>query len=520
MYSILVVVFLLRSDITIKLDGVRCPVFSVIYFFMMFKYNSVYKMTLIHGEKRMEKKLGELLNSDLLQIYDASDEGIMIIDSQATIIYCNDLWVELCAFDHYGYSKEKMIGMSLEFFINSGIGVKAVALSALRDKRKTTSLAYSLDNKALLTTATPFFNKDGSVKYVVAFVKDESEIHNLKTNIENYQEIQNMYIDYLYHGSSRKKQIVMNDSKVKSIYVQALKISKTDATVLISGESGTGKDVLANFIHNNSQRSKGAFIAINCGAIPENLVESEFFGYEKGAFTGANKEGKRGFFEAANKGTLFLDEISELSQSMQVKLLRAIENRKITRVGGVEPVNIDVRIIAATNCDLMEKVEDGSFRLDLFYRINVIKFELPPLRERKNDVKDLVNLFIKQFNEAYIMNKSISDKAINRLLMYEWPGNIRELRNIAENLILTSINNEIDVDDVDLLIQNESRIDKNQLVIVNGIAPLREVLDEAERQLLKLVSRTRHSSSEIAEALGIDQTTASRKLKKHNIIYK
>lgn len=464
--------------------------------------------------------LNRLLDDDLLQIYETSDQGLMIMDEHATILYCNDLWVKLCAFDRYGYTKEKMIGADLSFFINTGIGIKAVALTALREKKKMTSLAYSLEQKAILTTATPLFREDGTVKCVVAFVKDESEIQNLRADIENYKEIQDMYVDYLYHGSGRKKQVVMNNAKMKTIYVQALKISGTDATILINGESGTGKDVLANFIHHHSKRQTGAFVAINCGAIPEHLMESEFFGYEKGAFTGANKEGKRGFFEAANGGTLFLDEIAELPQNMQVKLLRVLETHKITRVGGITPIDVDARIIAATNCNLAEKVKAGMFRLDLFYRINVIRFTLPPLRERREDIEDLVQLFLKQFNAFYLQHKTISSAAMRMMRVYSWYGNIRELRNVVENLILTSADDEIGVDDVAPLIQDEDIDHGQQPVTVHAVKPLKEILDEAERQLLLLTSREKHTSAEIAKLLDVDQTTALRKLKKYHIRYK
>lgn len=463
-----------------------------------------------------------MLSGELIKVYEESDEGIVIIDKDAIIVYCNDLWIELCAFDRYGYSKDSLIGTDLSYLVSSGVGVKAVALSVLKDKKKITSLAYSLDRKAILTMASPIFDENGELEYVVAFVKDESEIQNLKSSIENYEEIQNMYIEYLYHGTERQNDLVVNDPKVKKLYAKALKISTTDATVLINGESGTGKDVLANFIHNSSRRNKGPFIAVNCGAIPENLVESEFFGYERGAFTGANKEGKKGIFEAASKGTLFLDEISELPLSMQVKLLRVIETRSITHVGGVTPINVDVRIIAATNVDLLSKVRSGEFRQDLYYRINVIRLTPPPLRERKSDLEDLISLFQKQFDEKYLRNTSVTSSALKLLKEYTWPGNIRELKNVMENLVLTSIDGVIDRDDVAFLIYENSpaQMELPGLVTVHGIGNIKDVVEETERQLLQMAAMGKHSSKAIADELGIDQTTALRKLKKYNINYK
>jgi len=466
-------------------------------------------------------KLKEVLGNDFLDVYEVSEDGILIIDSEATIVYCNELWVNLCAFDKYGYTRDKMIGTDLNFYINSGIGIKAVALKALKDKKKTVSMAYSLDDKAIVTTAVPFFNEDGGVKYVVAFVKDESEIQHLKASVENVHEIQSMYIDYLYNGrGTQEKQIIMKDAKVKDIYVRALKVSNTNATILINGESGSGKDVLANFIHDHSTRNDGPFIAINCGAIPESLVESEFFGYERGAFTGASKEGKKGFFEAANKGTLFLDEIAELPVNMQIKLLRVLETQQIIRVGGTTPIDVDVRIIAATNSNLLEKVETGEFRLDLYYRINVIRFEIPPLRERSEDIEALVKMFISQFSETYVQEKDIDDDAIESLKAYNWPGNIRELRNIVESLFLMNDSGVIHQEDAREILDNERNIMNHQVVEVKNIAPLKNVVEEAERQLLVMVSKERHNSRDIAAVLEIDQTTASRKLKKYGIDYK
>ena len=225
-------------------------------------------------------------------------------------------------------------------------------------------------------------------------------------------------------------------------------IAPTDATVLITGESGTGKEVLADEIFRNSNRKNERFVKLNCASIPAQLFESELFGYEKGAFSGANAKGKPGLFELANHGTLLLDEIGDMPLDLQVKLLRAIQTKEITRIGGIKPIHLDVRIIAATNCNLKAKVADGTFRQDLFYRLNVVPIKIPPLRERKDDIEALCDFFIRKFSEKYHSSFSLTELQLDYLRSYNWPGNIRELENIMEYLVICSsgvgaVNNEM-----------------------------------------------------------------------------
>lgn len=221
--------------------------------------------------------------------------------------------------------------------------------------------------------------------------------------------------------------MIAEDLETKKLAEKAMRVAKLDTTVLLTGESGTGKEVFANFIYQNSGRVGKPFIKVNCAAIPENLIESELFGYEKGAFSGADKNGKIGLFEMANHGTLFLDEVGEIPIHLQSKLLRSIQEKEIMRVGGIKTIPVDIRFIAATNCDLKEAVSNGTFRRDLYYRLNVMPIELSPLKGRKKDIEALCIYFVDKFNVDYKMNKMISAEAMNVLQEFDWPGNIREL---------------------------------------------------------------------------------------------
>ncbi|NLS44134.1 MAG: sigma 54-interacting transcriptional regulator [Firmicutes bacterium] len=294
----------------------------------------------------------------------------------------------------------------------------------------------------------------------------------------------------------------------------AAKVAKVTTTVLIMGESGVGKEVVARFIHNASLRKAGPFITINCGAIPLNLLESELFGYEAGAFTGAKREGKPGMIEIASSGSLFLDEISSLSLDLQVKLLRVIQERRLVRVGGIRPIDVDIRIIAATNKDLVKMVEEKEFRADLFYRLNVVPLTIPPLRSRQDDIVPLIYHFMEKHNNAYGYDKTISEEARNLLTLYSWPGNVRELENLIERLVVTIEGDQIDVEDLPLYVRREKKKSTSK-VTVKGIIPLREAVEEVEKQLIKRAKEIHGTTYKTAEALGVNQSTVVRKLKKY-----
>lgn len=295
----------------------------------------------------------------------------------------------------------------------------------------------------------------------------------------------------------------------------ATKVAPVNSTILILGESGVGKEVVARFIHRQSRRRGGPFVNINCGAIPASLLESELFGYESGAFTGARREGKPGMIEVASGGTLFLDEISELPSDLQVKLLQVIQERRLTRVGGVKPIEVDIRIIAATNRDLPAMVQKGEFRADLFYRLNVVPITVPPLRERPDDVIPLIYHFLDRLNKIHEYHKTISEEAREILAAYSWPGNVREVENLIERLVVTVEGEEITAADLPQYV-HEGGIADRAGVKVGGVMPLRKAVEEVERQLIELALAEHRSTYKIAALLGVNQSTVVRKIKKYS----
>lgn len=305
---------------------------------------------------------------------------------------------------------------------------------------------------------------------------------------------------------------VGNSKEIEHVKKMALKTSKTNSNVLILGESGTGKTILAKAIHENSKLKEKAFIHVNCGAIPESLLESELFGYEKGAFTGARNEGKKGFFEVADGGTIFLDEIGDISQNLQVKLLQIIQEKSFYRVGGTDKIAVNIRIIAATNKNLEEEMIKGNFREDLYYRINVFPIWIPPLRERKEDINLLVELLLPRIcKEIGCENKRISSEAMNLILKYSWPGNIRELENILERAVNLAEGNNI--------ISSHIALKKdNRKTINDGNVPLKQLLEEQEKIAIeKTLALYGGDKKQAMEALDISKTSFYEKIKRYNI---
>ena len=311
-----------------------------------------------------------------------------------------------------------------------------------------------------------------------------------------------------------KIDLVIDDNAMKEILETIHRISQFDSTILITGDSGTGKSVLAKYIHEHSKRSKEPFVTINCGTIPETLIESELFGYTAGAFTGANKKGKAGKVEMADKGTLFLDEIGLLPLHLQTKFLQLIQEKTFTPIGALKSKNVDIRIISATNINLIDHVHKKKFREDLFYRLRVIEFNIPPLRNRQDAIAPLINCFMDQLNSKYNINKTISTHAKELLAEHNWPGNIRELQYVLENLFVTSSTNQITTDELPTIYTKRPVVDSTQqketLNFTNEV-------ENFERNLLLRVFTEQKSSYKVAKMLGISQSKASRLLRKYQI---
>ncbi|MEL7650208.1 MAG: sigma 54-interacting transcriptional regulator [Sedimentibacter sp.] len=378
------------------------------------------------------------------------------------------------------------------------------------NEKKTVCGVTRLGNteKVVLFISIPIFKSgaEKEVTHVAAVVRDLTDVIELKNKINKVE--QNLD----YYKKLQFRDTFIGDSqcmrKIKYLISQTAGI---DTTVLISGETGTGKEVVAKEILMRSNRKDKHYIRINCGAIPENLFESELFGYEKGAFTGALQKGKTGLLEMANGGTVLLDEVEVLPMSMQAKLLRTLQEHEIIRVGGTENVKIDVRILATTNMDLEEMVANKQFREDLFYRLNVITIKIPPLRERGEDITSLANAFLNKFNEKYKKSKYYEPAAITRMEMHSWPGNVRDLEHTVERLVVIGDGNKITKDEVELAINGE------RVSMDVNLESLQHAVDVTEKRVIENAVKKYKSSRKVAEVLGVSQPTIIRKAKRLGI---
>lgn len=451
------------------------------------------------------------LNRALDAIIENSYDGIYITDQDGITLYTNSAIERIT-----GIPKEYYIGKSVDQLIKRGILNASVTHKVVKLRRTVSVVQDNFAGKETLITGSPVFNAAGEIEQVVTNIRDLSDLNELMHELTKVNELNNQYkqeIEKLRKITSQDG-VVFVSNKMKMIYEIAERISDIDATVLILGETGVGKDVLARNIYNRSIRSKkGDFIKINCGAIPADLLESELFGYEGGAFTGANQKGKPGMFELAESGILFLDEVGELPLQLQVKLLRALQEREIQRIGGTKPKKIDVRIIAATNRNLSEMVKSGDFREDLFYRLNVIPITIPPLRERREDILALIDLFLTKANEQYKFSKEIDSRLKEYFYQHDWPGNVRELINIVERLVVLTDNQLLSINDLPEEYQPENRNQPN----LNASLTLKEAVERAEKEILTKAAQTYQTTYEIAEALDSSQATIVRKLKKYRL---
>ncbi|SKC36174.1 sigma-54 interaction domain-containing protein [Maledivibacter halophilus] len=457
------------------------------------------------------------LSGEMKQILEYSYDGIWITDGQSRILYMNRGNERIS-----GIKREDVLGKYTQELLDQKLFSKSAVLQVLKTCKRVTMMGYNYNTKKhVLITGNPILDKDGNIKYVLNNVRDITDLENMsrklknKENIINQQRLEIEQLKALKNDKNpRQRQgIIANSPKMRRVFELVKRVGKFDSTVLILGESGVGKEVVADSVVYYSERSKSPFIKVNCGAIPDNLLESEFFGYEKGAFTGANQKGKIGLFEMANGGTILLDEIAELPLNLQVKILRVLQEKKITRVGGTKPIDLDIRIIAATNKNIEKMVSEGRFREDLFYRLNVVTVPVPPLRERPEDIPALINLFLRKFNKKYNLDKVISTEVIDVFVDYPWPGNVRELVNVIENIVILSQEQQITTQHIPTKIFNGLSSENNK-VKVDGILPLKKAVDLLEEELIKKALKKYGTTRKAASVLKVDQSTIVRKMKK------
>ena len=454
------------------------------------------------------------LNEEFNAIFTSSYDGLYICDGEGTILRLNQAFEMIT-----GINGGELLGRNEAETVEEGIVSESLTRPVLQKKEPVTIIQKTRAGKTALATGNPVFDSEGQICRIVSNVRDITELNMLKQKLDQAESLTQHYESELetlrlrYAGSSN---MVVNSPGMRKLMEMVIRLAKVDSTVLIAGESGTGKELIAETLHRNSPRRKGPFIKVNCGAIPENLLESELFGYEAGAFTGAKKEGKPGYFELASGGILLLDEIGELPLSLQVKLLRALQSMEITRVGGTYPLKIDVRIMAATNRDLLKMVQRKQFREDLYYRLNVVPIYVPPVRDRKEDITQFVVHFMQVFNKKYQLTKRISPEVIDIFMKYDWPGNVRELENLIERLIVITPKDIITREDLPSNLSNVGSGNVPQ-VLVSGIVPLKEAVESVEKQILEKAYVEYNSTRQMAGELKVAASTIVRKAAKYGI---
>lgn len=448
---------------------------------------------------------------ELEQIIMMSFDEILVTDGDGVIIKVNKKCEEL-----YGLPSSALIGRKTVDLAKEQVFTPSLTPLVKKQRKKMSCVQKTRTGKQLYVIGTPLFNESGDIYRIIFNSREASEIEILRDQLTQTEMLLDHYkseIHQLRNVLNAKKEIIYQSKEMDAVYQLAKKIANVDSTILITGETGVGKGMIARFIHQNSLRKDKSMVEINCGAIPEHLIESELFGYAPGAFTGANKQGKKGVIEQANHGTLFLDEVSELTPAVQVKLLHFLQDQTFRRVGGTETVKVDIRIIAATNKDLYQLVKAGMFREDLYYRLNVIPITIPPLRHRPADIHILADWFLSFFNCKYQTSKEMAHEVYTKLLHYQWPGNVRELENLIERLVVTTDSRIITIGHLPPYILETNPL--NPAVIVKGILPLKRAVSEVERQLIINSYNTFKNTYKCAEVLQVNQSTVVRKLKKY-----
>jgi len=462
---------------------------------------------MIVNEEQVSTELGSYEQTDLRRIVNEHANSISVMDKDGNVLMV-----------FMGSSVANLVGTNIRKMSEHGLYQWSPCLEAIETGKGvlgTVSSKYGVDQ---IVSATPIMDENGDVALVVDVALDKKLIDQYLDTIKKGEHSKRFKtsVEYLSNHDDFADSPVAESEQMQRIIKACDRVAKTDSAVMLTGESGTGKEVLARYIHRKSHRSSEPFIPINCAAIPHDLLESEFFGYVKGAFTGANTQGKPGLFEIADKGTLFLDEIGELPLDMQSKLLRVLESGEIKRVGGTAIKKTDVRLISATNQDLKEMMSKNLFRIDVYYRLSVIPLNVPPLRERSDDILALAKKFLNQINTKYAFNKILTKSAIQAFFEYRWPGNVRELRNVIERLAITSNGNELHFEvnsfgnSQELCETSEFSPDMNSI----HRETLKDFLDRVGVEYIKkILAESNGRVSEAARRLGIHRTVIYKKVK-------
>lgn len=451
------------------------------------------------------------LNTEMNAIIESCFDGIYVTDGQGRTIRVNTAYERIT-----GIRRQDVLNRTTQELVDEGFFSESVTQLVLKDKRPRTLMQTVKIGKRLMVTGTPILDKDGEVSLVVTSVRDVSELYNLQNRLVREEKLRTEYeneLEKLRLAKETMSKVVIKSKKMKDLYRLAMRLAQVDTTIMVRGESGVGKEVFADMIHVHSPRKDKPLIKISCATIPDQLFESELFGYAPAAFTGASKKGRVGIFESAKGGTIFLDEIGEMPLSSQAKLLRVLQEKEVIRVGSNVPVSVDVRIIAATNRDLMEMVALGHFRKDLYFRLNVVPVVIPPLRERKEAIPNLIYHFLEKFNQQYGFSKQLAPPVLALLYANNWPGNVRELINTIERIVVTSGSDVITLED---LPENmRQRQVKSRTQVLDG--SLRKTVEQLEREIIQDTLNTHKSTYKTAHALGVNQSTIVRKIKRYGL---
>lgn len=463
------------------------------------------------------------VDQDFIKILESSYDGIYITDGEANTLYLNEAYEKMT-----GIKREELVGKNMKDLVKNKLYDSSGSLLVLQTKDKV-SLRQKVvkSNKEILITSTPVFHGE-EIIYIVTNVRDISDLSSLQKRLKKVETLNKEYEEALKTMKDQMYGIINNDDVRSDIMLRLiekiLKLAKIDVPLMLGGETGVGKTYFAKYIHMNSQRKDKEFISLNCGAVPKNLIETELFGYVQGAYTGASNKGKTGVFELANGSTIFLDEIAEFDIEMQVKLLKVLEEGEIRRVGSDKNIKVDFRLITASNKDLKQMVKEGKFREDLYYRISAFPIIIPPLRERREDILQMILYFLGIFNEKYNMSKYFSYSALEELKSYSWPGNIRELKNVVEQSLILSNENEIkfiiwnEREDKKSYTDQESEkedvyIENIERLVTEGGYSLKEVTEKIQRDLIKKMLKKEKKQKIVAKILKVDEATISRKIK-------
>ncbi|ACU89678.1 sigma-54 interaction domain-containing protein [Desulfomicrobium baculatum] len=446
-------------------------------------------------------------------ILDALPDGVFVSDVSGITLRVNRMYEQLT-----GLTQEQVQGKQVRALVENGVFDKVLNPEIVRTGKPATHVQQLQNGKKLVLSGFPVFDESGALRLVVTFVRDITMITRLNEQMEEQRHLIDQFHEqmaYITQKSSKALTPVYESQAIQGVVNMLQTVAPTDASVLLLGETGVGKDVFARLTHGHSARKDKIFLKVDCGGISETLTESEMFGYMPGAFTGASSKGKAGYFELADGGTVFLDEIGELPLSMQTRLLRVLQDGEIMRVGGSRTTKVDVRIIAATNKNLSECVETGTFRRDLYYRLNVATVTIPALRERPDDVRPLVEHFLRYYAGKYGKSMAIMEVALSILSRYQWPGNVRELQNLVHGLVITHKGSLISLRDLPVHItEDKTRGRCYADEILTGGRALKNIMADIERDFLQQALEVHGSVQKVADLFQIDRSTIFRKIQK------